>query len=145
MPIRYDIHSGLDFLLYLFEGECSAREYFGLYHSIYLNDTRRHHGMKILMDLSNAEFYFESENLHEAIAIMAGNKEEGHPRDRVALLSKSNSSMGLIPKTLKVLGDHLPMDLDIFHNFYDAVRWLGLAEQEKEVLLFWQEFMHEKK
>lgn len=143
MPIRYDIHPGLDFLLYVFEGECSAREYFDLYHLVYLNDNRRHHGMKILIDLSKAEFYFEAENLREAIAIMAGNKEEGHPRDRVALLSKG-SSMELLTNTLKLLGADLPMDLDIFHNSHDAIRWLGLAEQEKETLLFWQEFTSRK-
>jgi hypothetical protein len=144
MPIRYEIRPSLDFLLYVFEGECSAKEYFNLYHSIYHNDHRRHHGMKILMDLSNAEFYFEAEDLREAIAIMAGNKEEGHPRDRVALLSKS-STTGMLTDTLKLLGSNLPMELDIFHIFYDAARWLGFVEQENEAMLFWQEFTQEKK
>ncbi len=143
MPIRYDIDPALDFLLYVFEEECSAREYFDLYHSIYLNDTRRHHGMKILMDLTHAEFYFEVENLHEATAIMEDNRKNGHPRDRVALLSKS-SNLELLTNTLKLLGDNLSMDLDIFHNFYDSARWLGLAEQEKEAISFWQEFTHGK-
>lgn len=144
MPIRYDIHPELDFLLYVFEGECSAEEYFGLYHSIHLKDNRRHHGMKILMDLSGAEFSFEVKNLHEAIAIIADNKENGHPRDRVALLSKS-TSMGLLTDTLKLLGDNFPMELDIFYNFYDSAQWLGLAEQEKEAMSFWQEFTRGKK
>ncbi|MCE9646899.1 MAG: hypothetical protein K8S20_12935 [Chloroflexi bacterium] len=144
MPIRYDIHPGFDLLLYIFEGECSAREYFDLYHSIYLKDSRRHHGMKILMDLTNAEFYFEAKNLHEATSIMANNKENGYPRDRVAILSKS-SSMGLLANTLKVLGDNLPMDLELFHTIHEAVRWLGLADQEKEAIFFWQEFTKNKK
>ncbi len=144
MPIRYDIHPGLDFLLYIFEGECSAREYFDLYHSIYLKDNRRHHGMKILMDLSKAEFYFEVENLREATAIMADNKESEYPRDRVALLSKSYN-IKLIADTLKLKADNLPMELDAFNNFHDAARWLGLAEQEKEAVLFWQTLPQGKK
>jgi len=144
MPIHYDIHPELDFLLYLFEGECSAREYFDLYHLIYLKDYRRHHGMKILIDLSNAQFYFDVENLHEATAIMINNKENGHPRDCVALLAKS-SSVKLIKDTLELMADNLPMDLDVFYNFHDAARWLGLAEQEKAVMLFWQSLTQRKK
>lgn len=135
MPIYYDIHPGFDLLVYRFEGECTAREYFDLYHSIYLNDDRRHHGMKILMDLTKAQFYFDVENLREATAIMTRNKENGHPRDRVALLAKS-SSIKRITDTLELMADNLPMDLDVFYNFHDVIQWLGLAEQEEEAMLF---------
>lgn len=144
MPIYYDIHPNFDLLVYLFEGECTAKEYFDLYHSIYLNDNRRHHGMKILMDLSKAEFYFDVEDLREATAIMINNKENGYPRDCVALLTKS-SSIKRITDTLELMADNLPMDLDVFYNFHDAVQWLGLAEQEKEAMLFWQLLLQEKK
>ncbi|MBE0669116.1 MAG: hypothetical protein IH588_00880 [Anaerolineales bacterium] len=144
MPIRYDIHPGLDFLLYIFEGECSAREYFDLYHSIYLKDKRRHHGMKILMDLYKGKLYFEVEDLREARELMAKNKEEGHPRDRVAVLSKS-SSMSQLTDTLKLIADNLPMELELFHNFHDSARWLGLAEHENEAMRFWHEFTQGKK
>lgn len=144
MAIRYEIDPGFDLLLYIFEGECSAREYFDLYHSIYLRDPRRHHGMKILMDLTSADFYFEPRDLHEATSIMEINKQNGHPRDHVAILSKS-SGMGLLADTLKVLGDNVPMDLELFHTIHEAVRWLGLADQEKEAIFFWQEFTKDKK
>jgi len=144
MPIHYDIHPGFDLLVYRFEGECTAREYFDLYHSIYLNDNRRHHGMKILMDLSKARFDFDVENLREAIVLMTNNKANGYPRDRVACLSKS-SGMEQIKVTLELMMNNQPMDLDVFYNFHDAARWLGLAEQEKEAMLFWQSIPQGKK
>ena len=144
MPIHYDIHPGFDLLVYRFEGECTAREYFDLYHSIYLNDNRRHHGMKILMDLSKARFDFDVENLREAIVLMTNNKANGYPRDRVACLSKS-SGMEQIKVTLELMMNNQPMDLEVFYNFHDAARWLGLAEQEKGAMLFWQSIPQGKK
>jgi hypothetical protein len=143
MPIRYDINHDLDFLVYIFEGECTAKEYFALYHSVYQTDNRRHHGMKILMDFTHAEFNFEVENLREGIQIVAENKLNNQPRDRVAILSNTFTT-DILTKTLKVLANDLPMDLEDFNGFYDAAQWLGLAEQMEEAELFWKKFQREK-
>jgi len=144
MPIRYGIHPGFDFLLYVFEEECTAREYFDLYHSIYLNDNRRHHGMKILLDLFKGRLYFEVEDFREAMSLMTKNKEDGYPRDRVAFLSKS-SSMKQITNTLELLANNIPLEMDVFNNFQDATKWLGLADQEKEAMFFWETFTQKVK
>ncbi|MBK9211202.1 MAG: hypothetical protein IPL71_24125 [Anaerolineales bacterium] len=87
MPVRYAIQSGLDLLLYIFEGDCIAREYFDMYHSAYL-DERRHHGMKVFIDISRATLDFDTQSLREATAIVSENKAGGFPSDRVAILTK---------------------------------------------------------
>jgi hypothetical protein len=134
MPIRYAIQPDLDLLLYIFEGECTGREYLDMYHSIYL-DKGRHHGMKVLMDLTNAALEFDTQNLTEATAIVVENKAGGFPPDHVAILTRG-ASMRFLKETLVVLADNVPMYLDVFNNIYDAVRWLGLAEIEKEAMHF---------
>ncbi len=144
MPIHYDIYPDLDLLLYIFTGECTGRQYLDLYHSIYLNDERRHHGMKVLMDICNGGIDFDLESLKGAISIVADNKENGRPRDRVALLTRS-SNINELTNTLATLADDLPLELEVFYNFQDAVRWLGLTETEKEAIEFWEAFKQEKK
>ena len=68
MPIYYDISPELDLLLYNVEGECNANEYFDLYHRIYA-DERRHHGMRVLIDVLHGELSIELSHLHQATAL----------------------------------------------------------------------------
>lgn len=138
MPIRYEIHPELDFLLYVFEGNCTAEEYFELYHSIYLKDGRRHHGMKILVDIFNGTLDFDVNSMRTAKAIVAENKEKGHPRDRVAFLTRSSVLKNVQDAFLLLMGD-LPMELEIFHNFQDAAQWLGFTGREQDAFLFWKQ------
>ena len=134
MPVRYAIQPDLDLLLYIFEGECIAREYFDMYHSIYL-DKRRHHGMKVLIDISKATLDFNTQNLREATAIVSENKAGGFPSDRVAILTK-DSSMQFLKDTLVLLADGIPMYLEVFHYTHDAIHWLGLDDMKDEVMHF---------
>lgn len=136
MPIRYDIHPELDFLLYIYDGTCTADEYFSLYHSIHANDSRRHHGMKVMMDILNGTLDFDLNSMRIAKTIVAENKEKGHPRDQVAFLTHS-SVLKNTRDAFVLLMDDLPMDLEIFHNFQDAAQWLGFTGQEQDAVLFW--------
>ena len=134
MPIRYAIQPDLDLLLYIFEGDCTGREYLDIYHSIYL-DKHRHHGMKVLMDLTNAALDFDTQDLTEATAIVVKNREGGFPPGHVAILSKG-TTMRFLRDTLVFLADNVTMYLEVFNNVYDAVRWLGLTEMEKRTMNF---------
>jgi len=37
----------------------------------------------------------------------------------------------------------MPVHMHVFHNFQDAVNWLGLGDHMEEVKQFWQEFKRE--
>lgn len=134
MPVRYAIQSGLDLLLYIFEGDCIAREYFDMYHFAYL-DERRHHGMKVFIDISRATLDFDTQSLREATAIVSENKAGGFPSDRVAILTK-DTSMRFLKDTLVLLADGIPMYLEVFHDIHDVIQWLGLGDMENEVMHF---------
>ena len=142
MPIRYAIQPDLDLLLYVFNGECTARDYFKIYHSVYL-DELRHHGMKVLVDLSYATLDFDIQGMIEAKAIIEENKQAGFPPDHVALLTRGTSLRHLKAAFLS-LTDNLPMYLEVFHTYHDAVRWLGLAEVETEAIHFWETCVQNK-
>jgi hypothetical protein len=136
MPIRYVIQPDLDLLLYVFEGECTSKEYFEMYHFAYL-DGRRHHGMKVLVDLSRATLDFDTQGLREATMLMAENKAAEFPPDHLAMLTKG-TSLRFLKETLELLADGIPIHLEIFHNVHDAIRWLGLAGMENETMRFWE-------
>ncbi|MFM8876070.1 MAG: hypothetical protein ACKOGC_08355 [Anaerolineae bacterium] len=137
MSIRYNIDPKLDFRVYIFEGECTAREYFDLYHVIYINDKRRHHGMKVILDITNGALNLDSGSLREAKQIIADNKAKGYPRDQLAILT-TESGFNLLMKAFKILAEELPMDLDLFYNPKDAIDWLMPAEEQEPSIRFWQ-------
>jgi hypothetical protein len=142
MPIRYAIEPDLNFLVYVFEGDCSAKDYFEMYNVVYL-DERRHHGMRVLVDMSTAILDIDTSSLRQATAIVAKNNANGFLRDHVAILTKG-TSLRFLKDAFITIADNLPMDLDIFHNFHDAARWLGLVETEVEAMQFWEACLQSK-
>jgi len=136
MPIHYAILPELDLLLYIFKGEFSATDYFHMYETVYL-DARRHHGMKILMDLRHGILDYDAEDFKAAVEIVRANHEQGFVPDHVALVTLS-SSMKHLTDAIILLADELPMYLALFHNQHDAIRWLGLSANEADVTQFWQ-------
>jgi hypothetical protein len=135
MPIHYTIQSDLDLLLYVFRGPCTADEYFAMYHRIY-QDARRHHGMKILIDITKATLDMDKDSLMMAASLVKENKQGKFPPDHVAILTRG-SSYKYLADTLILLAKGVDMHLDVFHNVYDAIRWLDLTDQENDAVLFW--------
>ena len=138
MSIRYIIQPDMDLLLYVFEGHVTAAEYFNTYHDVYLG-AGRHHGMKVLCDLFNCEPEFGSTFFKESIALMRENREQGHPPDHVAIMATASGYDYLI-SAIKLLSGEMPVFLQVFYNFSDAILWLELGDQEEEAREFWQAF-----
>lgn len=135
MPIHYTIQSELDLLMYIFKGPCTSDEYFAMYHTVY-QDARRHHGMKVLIDTTNAILDLDKDSLMVATSIVKENKQGKFPPDHVAILTRG-SSYKYLADTLILLAKDVDMHLDAFNNVYDAIRWLDLSEKENEAVLFW--------
>lgn len=142
MPIHYAILPELDLLLYIFRDEFSATDYFRMYDAVYL-DERRHHGMKIIMDLRHGILNHDAEDFKAAVEIVRVNHEQGFAPDHVALVTHS-SLMKHLTDAIILLADELPMHLSVFHNQHDAIRWLGLSANEADVMQFWEEAAAEK-
>ncbi len=140
MPIVYNINPELHLVVYVFRGYCTANEYFNLYHAIHQKDSRRHYGMKILMDVFNGSLDFDVEGMRIAKSIVVENKRNGHPRDRVAVLTKSSALMNVREAFVLFIGE--PMELEVFHNFHDAAQWLGFTEKEEQAERFWQSVLN---
>jgi|GEM_PF-2920295 len=138
MAIRFTIKPEYDLLLYVFDGNFSGKDYFDAYEAVY-KDSRRHHGMKVLMDLDNAEPEFDVHNYWEGVSLVRSNHEAGYDPDHVAI-STSKSTTQDFAEVFKIMANDLPIHLGVFHNHMDAIRWLGLAEHETDVLRFWNEF-----
>lgn len=137
MPITYEIATDLNLLVYIFHGDCHADEYFALYHSIHKNDPRRVSGMNILMDIFSGSLDFNLESFQVSVSIMAENRARGLPRDRVAILTRS-TSLTTARDALRLLGEGMPIDLEVFHTVQDAIIWLQLQDREKEAAEFLQ-------
>jgi hypothetical protein len=136
MPIRFDIQPELDLLVIIFEGHFTGEDYLNNYYAVY-QDPRRHHGMKILMDLVSGAPDIDSKDFMEGIALIRENHEAGYAPDHVAILA-SRITLQYFADTLKLMADELPMFLEVFHNAVDAVRWLELEDREAEALRFWE-------
>lgn len=137
MTIHYSILSELNLLLYIFNGEFSATDYFHMYDAVY-QDERRHHGMKIIMDQRRGILNYDAEDFKAAVEIVRVNHEQGFAPDHVAVVTLS-STMEHVTKAIILLADDLPMYLSVFHNQQDAIRWLGLSANETDVMQFWEE------
>ena len=139
MSICYNIQPDLDLLLYKIKGECTAGEYFDLNHVVY-QDPKRHHGMKVLFDLTDAAINFDAESLKVATSIVVENKEGQFPPDLVGVLTRE-SSFYYLADTLILMAEDVKRHLKVFHNIKGAIRWLRLSEWEDESLLFWKTSM----
>jgi hypothetical protein len=141
MPIRYTIHPQLDILLYIFEGYVTVDDYFNTYEKAY-QDSRRHHGMKVLCDLLYCEPEIDVSLFKKGISIMRENRDSGYAPDHLAILTTA-SSFDYLANVIKILADDIPVYLQVFYNFSDAVHWLGLENHEKELKEFWKAFEKE--
>lgn len=134
MPVHYDISPNLNLVVYICTETVTAVKFFKTGDEVAL-DPRFQPKMNVIIDFYLTELELSTSDLRFALEKMKETKQNGQ-EVRTAVLTKSTS--------LKFLGDALhlmqtesPFDFGIFNTEKDAMRWLGLDEEE--ALLFWTE------
>ena len=138
MPIKFTILPEFDLVMYVFDGHFTAADYFQAYEDVY-KDPRRHHGMKILMDLFDGAPEFDVADLKRGVALILENRQAGFSPDHVAMLT-SSETLNYFRDTIELLAEDSPVFLQAFHTVHDAARWLELGDHEEEVNKSWQAF-----
>ena len=132
MPVHYDISPSLDLVVYICTEAVSTVKFFETGDKVAL-DTRLQPKMNVIIDFYLAELELAASDLRFAIEKMKETRQRGH-EVRTAVLTKS-TSMKFLGDAIKFMSHESPFDFSIFNTEKDAVRWLGISEEE--ALLFW--------
>lgn len=132
MPIHYDISTNLNLVVYICTKTVSAATFFQAGDKVAL-DPRLQPKMNIIIDFYLAELELAASDLRFAIEKMKETRQRGH-EVRTAVLTKS-TSMKFLGDAIKFMSHESPFDFSIFNTEKDAVRWLGISEED--ALLFW--------
>lgn len=89
--------------------------------------------MKIVIDLSHAKPDISLADIRDALAMNKARVANGGELEATAFVSRSRFAKAL-GDTFRLLGQGLPLKFSVFSTLPDAVRWLGLAEHEDEVV-----------
>ena len=137
MPVRYNISSELNIILYVCEGLVSGSDLFNTAGVIF-KDERCKYGMLLLIDLLSATLDFELQDLRRAITATNATKEKGLEPEQIILLSRS-TGIDLACKTLNLLSSKDAMKLSAFHTLEQALISLDSTTHEQEIIQFWHE------
>lgn len=137
MPVRYNISSELNVILYVCEGLVTGTDLFNTA-AIIFKDKRYKHGMTLLIDLLSATLDFELQDLRRVITETNAAKEKGLKPEQIILLSQ-NKGIELACKTLNLLSSTDAMRLQVFHTLEQALSSLDFTTDQQEIIQFWQE------
>jgi hypothetical protein len=133
MPVFYDIDPTLNLVIYVGSGTITPAEFFNTADMVTV-DRRLQDDMKIIIDFFSAKLELSSSDLRLALEKNRQMVHEGRKLGRTAVVTKS-SNLKLLADALQLMSTN-PIQLGIFHNMQDALRWLGLSEMEKEAIRF---------
>ena len=135
MPVRYNISSELNIILYVCEGLVTGSDLFNTA-GIIFKDKRYKYGMLLLIDLLSATLDFELQDLRRAITETNATKEKGLEPEQIVILSLS-TGIHLACKTLNLLSSKGAMKLSAFHTLEQALNSLDLTIHQQEIIQFW--------
>ena len=136
MPVSYDISSNFNLLIYVCTDVWTGSIFFKTADKV-PEDPRYCSNMKIIIDIFSAEIETSLSDMHLAIEKNRQLKQNGQKLGQTAILTKSTSLM-FLADAFKLMSPEAPSNFGVFNNKRDAVRWLGFADAEKEVIRFWE-------
>lgn len=137
MPIRYNISSELNIVIYVCRGDFTAVDLFKASDLAFF-DRRRKPGMISIYDLLFATENIELEDMYEGVQRLERAAEPGSGVGPRVLLTRSKG-IYLIIEAMKLLPSKVPIQIDAYHSIEDAITGLGLVDLRQEVIRFWQE------
>ena len=137
MPVRYNISSELNIILYVCDGLVTGSDLFKTA-GIIFKDKRYKYGMLLLIDLLSATLDFELQDLRRAITETNATKEKGLEPEQIIILSLS-TGIHLACKTLNLLSSKDAMKLGAFQTLEQALIALDLTTHQQEIIQFWQD------
>jgi hypothetical protein len=137
MPVRYNISSELNIIIYVGEGLVTGSDLFNTSGSIF-KDKRYKYGMVLLIDLLSATVNFELQDLRRVITETDAAKEKGLEPEQIIILSRS-TGIHLACKTLDLLSSTDALRLSAFHTLEQALISLDFTTHQQEIIQFWHE------
>lgn len=137
MPVRYNISSELNIIVYVCEGLVTGSDLFKTA-GIIFQDKRYQYGMVLLIDLLSATLDFELQDLRRAITETNATKEKDLEPEQIIILSQS-TGIHLACETLKLLSIRDAIKLSAFHTLEQALISLDWTIHQQEIIRFWNE------
>jgi hypothetical protein len=137
MPVRYDVNSKLNVVIYVCRGEISAADLFKATDLVYL-DPRRKPGLIFIYDLLFAVENLHLKDMYEIIEKLERAIELRLEVGPVVLLTRSKG-LHIFVKTMKLLPKKVPIQIDAYYTIEDAIVALGLVDSQQEIIRFWRE------
>jgi hypothetical protein len=134
MPVTYNIFPELDLIIYVCTGEVTPTEFFKVGDEV-IQDSRTKENMKVILDFFNAELDTSVSDIQLAIFKNKEAKQKGKEVGQTAVHTQS-TAMKFLGEALRQISFDSINNFSIFHNQYDAIRWLGL--QEESVITLWE-------
>lgn len=137
MPVRYNISSELNIILYVCEGVVTGPDLFNTA-GIIFKDKRYKYGMMLLIDLLSATLDFELQDLRRAITETNAIKEKGFEPEQIIILSQS-AGIHLVCEALNLMSSKDAIRLGAFDTLERAIITLDLTTHQQEIFQFWHE------
>lgn len=132
MPVQYDISPSLNLVVYICTGTVTAIDFFKTGDQVSA-DSRLQPKTNVIIDFYPAELEISVSDLKFAIEKMKETRKRGQ-EVRTAVLTKS-ASLKFLGDTVRLMSIESPFEFGIFNTEKDAIRWLGLPEED--ALQFW--------
>ncbi len=135
MAIHYSINPKFDLIIYVCKGLITASEFFKIQDLAALEKDYKKSGMTAIIDLLSASVDFELQDFHHVIDFA---KKPGFQYGQTAILSQ-NRGIHLSVNTLNLLSHGVDLKLSSFDSIDNAISSLGLSDNMKEIIQFWNE------
>lgn len=131
MATIYTIDPSLNFIYYAGFGPCTSSEFLQLERQAF-NDPLRVRNMKIILDLRYTELDVNLDDLRTLADLNRQLVQNGYDPEKTAVIS-INTFMNTLENIYKLFTEDLPVQIRVFNQLKDALRWLELSAAEKQI------------
>lgn len=141
MPAAYKIDPEIGLIFYLVTGPGTVLEVMQVEERS-RHDPARRTDMGILVDLTEADISLSLDDMKSILGMNRKRIAEEGVLMTTAVIGRSKF-MKVMADTLRMLGDSLPLKLEVFTVLPDAVGWLGKMEHMEKILALRGEMLKE--
>ncbi len=135
MSLSYKIGSELNMILYIGKGYLKPSDFFSLEKAAF-QQNHRPKGMVTLVDALDATTSFELDDIHRFINQINYLADTGLEPGPYVMLT-NDWGIHLLAQAVRLLPSKVDLKIRIYNTLQEAIRGLGLSEQEEEIIQLW--------
>lgn len=131
MTTIYKINPKLNLIYYAGFGLCTSSEFLLLEREAF-KDPLRVQNMKIILDLRYTEVDVDLDDLRTLANLNRQLIKDGRTPEKTAIIS-INTFMSTLEGIYNLFADDIPVQVRVFNQLKDALKWLGLSDAEEQI------------